>query len=496
VSIGHEASGYRVYSYTKYELVNKKLSTLGEDDQHPVIPPRIYAELIIQLNLLLDDVYDHINKLQNFLLAILKNEQLARSVSMQRKLGYMIKDFEPHFPEAAEIYGLDTFFYRYDVKNVPSFMAFLTRVQHGCRIMIHIYTGMRNSEVLSLKINSLKESEGNVGSTYRFVGDTSKFIGQKKSVSWVTSNEVLNAYKIAIMVAKITGDHINLRIEQIPLFISTSYLGFYNNYEFDEVNVRLAHAANKSQEIYDFLGSDKFKILAEDISHLEKVNPFRAWEAENIFSIGSTWRFTTHQFRRSLAFYVAQSSLVSLPSLKRQLKHIGREMTLYYCQTKQLEADFDNEDHISRLIQREKPLADATAYLYQVLLSDEPLFGSHGQFVEKNVKSAYADFLLKSKRDDLIRQFKKGEIAYKETPLGACTTIEPCDKKALREIAACVTCDRAVIKSTKLNKVIGRQELFVSELEALNPEGVEYRSEKAELDVLKQFRFKVIERNS
>jgi hypothetical protein len=96
----------------------------------------------------------------------------------------------------------------------------------------------------------------------------------------------------------------------------------------------------------------------------------------------------------------------------------------------------------------------------------------------------------------LIRQFKKGEIAYKETPLGACTTIEPCDKKALREIAACVTCDRAVIKSTKLNKVIGRQELFVSELEALNPEGVEYRSEKAELDVLKQFRFKVIERNS
>jgi integrase len=484
-----------VFSYTKYELVNKKLSTLGSDEQHPVIPPRLFAELISQLNLLLDDIYEHIDSLQDFLLAILKNEQLARSCSMQNKLGYARKKFEPRFPEASQIYGLDAFFYRYDVRNIPSFMAFLTKVQHGCQILIYIYTGMRNAEVIGLKINSLKNADVKGGSTYRFVGDTSKFVGQKKSVSWVTSKEVLNAYKVAMMLAKITSDHVNIAIEHAPLFISTTYLEIFNKYEFDADHVRVAQASVKSKEVYNFFDLDRFKISEEDISHLEKVNPFRAWEAENAFSVGSIWRFTPHQFRRSLTFYVAQSSLVSLPSLKRQLKHIGREMTLYYCQAKQLEADFDNKDHISRMMQREKPLADATAYIYQVLLSDEPLYGSHGKFVEKNVKYAHTDFLLKDKRDDLILQFKKGDIAYKETPLGACTTIEPCDKKALREIAACVSCDRAVIKSTKLNRVIDRQELFVRELEALNPEGVEYRSEKAELETLKQFRAKVIERS-
>lgn len=47
-----------------------------------------------------------------------------------------------------------------------------------------------------------------------------------------------------------------------------------------------------------------------------------------------------------------------------------------------------------------------------------------------------------------------------------------------------------------MTKVIERQELFVCELEALNPAGVEYLSEKAELDILKQFRSRVIERTS
>lgn len=167
-------------------------------------------------------------------------------------------------------------------------------------------------------------------------------------------------------------------------------------------------------------------------------------------------------------------------------------MTLYYCQTRQLDDDFKNKDHPSMLMKREKPLADATAYLYQILLSDEQLFGAHGKFIEKNMVAQKTEWALSHGRQELVNKFKNGEIAYKETALGACMTIKPCDKKALREIAACVSCERAVIKPSKLIKTIKRQEEFVCELKKMNPDSVEHRYEKSELDILKHYKTKII----
>ena len=149
------------------------------------------------------------------------------------------------------------------------------------------------------------------------------------------------------------------------------------------------------------------------------------------------------------------------------------------------------EGHISGLIKREKPEADAIAYIYDVLQSTEQLYGAHGKFVEHYTKKSPQDVLLKQDRDDLIKQFKNGEIAYKETPLGACTTITPCDKMAFRNITACISCDRAVIKPSKLERVIKRQSVFVKELEQMDSNSVEYRTEMSELKALKRFQGKI-----
>src|SRR5690606_37768167 len=134
-----------------------------------------------------------------------------------------------------------------------------------------------------------------------------------------------------------------------------------NNRSHDGVQVITSSTSTIGEEIYSLMNSDDFKILAEDTQHLEMVNPFRAWQSEQAFKIGSIWRFTAHQFRRSLAYYVAQSAHVSLPSLKRQLKHISRQMTIYYCQSKVTYDEFNYDEHISQLISREKPGFDAMA---------------------------------------------------------------------------------------------------------------------------------------
>ena len=149
------------------------------------------------------------------------------------------------------------------------------------------------------------------------------------------------------------------------------------------------------------------------------------------------------------------------------------------------------EGHISGFIKREKPEADAIAYRYDVLQSTEQLYGAHGKFVEHYTKKSPQDVLLKQDRDDLIKQFKNGEIAYKETPLGACTTITPCDKMAFRNITACISCERAIIKPSKLERVIARQSLFVKELEQMDSNSVEYRTEMSELKGLERYRNKI-----
>lgn len=496
IAIDPKVSGYNVLGGLKYSLINKRLSKLGSDEQHPVIPPRIYLELISRVSSLVDELFINIERLTSFISEVLSNNKFARCRQIQRQLGCRQGNFEPGFIEASDVYGLSGLFAKYGVDSLPALSSFLTRAQHACRVLIFIYSGMRNSEGLSLKLNSLREIKGETGISYRLIGETSKLIGQKKIVSWVTSVEIVRAFKFASMLAKFSGEKIGLAHEETPLFISTSYLGIYSKHKYDSTSITVADTSVKSQEVFEILDNSAFIILEEDLNHLEEVNPFRAWEAEEAFSVGSIWRFTTHQYRRSLAFYVSQSAHVSLPSLKRQLKHISREMTIYYCQSKQLDSDFNDSEHISQYMKKEKPLADATAYIHGILMSDEHLFGAHGKFVETNLKSSNQKLLFKTGRDEIIKQFKRGEISYKETPLGACTTIEPCDQKATRAIAACLSCDRSVIKESKLSKVIERQEAFVSQLRKETPDGVEYRSELAELDALKDFKIKIVGRRS
>lgn len=87
-------------------------------------------------------------------------------------------------------------------------------------------------------------------------------------------------------------------------------------------------------------------------------------------------------------------------------------------------------------------------------------------------------------RDTTLQRFKKGEIAYKETLLGGCTSTEPCKQTALKWInTECLEngCRNLVCKLSKLERVIAAQEKLVI---SLNKDSVEYRTEKSDLDVL------------
>ena len=434
LAITSEKSGYHLPRAAKFELVSKKLKSMSQGEQFPVIPPRIFSGLLQQLDSFISEIYSHKEQLFSFLKRVLESEIFGRNRVTQYQHGYSSKNHEPAFKEACELYGLDGLFMKYGVKTIPTFNTLLNTIQHACKIKILIFTGMRHGEVLSLKVGALRSVKCNTGESYKFIGETSKLVGQKKIVSWITSKDVEKAYRIQNRLARITGKYIGIKECDTPLLIAVNYLCLNSKFYYNGLEINVASSHWKYKEVYELFDSAKFRIRESDLKYLEQVNPFRAWEAENAFALGSVWRFTAHQFRRSLAFNVGQSANVSLPTLKRQLKHITREMTVYYSHPKTLPDEYCMEGHISGFIKREKPEADAIAYRYDVLQSTEQLYGAHGKFVEHYTKKSPQDVLLKQDRDDLIKQFKNGEIAYKETPLGACTTITPCDKMAFRNI--------------------------------------------------------------
>jgi len=84
--------------------------------------------------------------------------------------------------------------------------------------------------------------------------------------------------------------------------------------------------------------------------------------------------------------------------------------------------------------------------------------------------------------DEIMRRFRNGEMAYKETMFGGCVTTRPCDQMAMRSITACINCESAVIKLSKLRRVIGAQEHLIK---TLPQDTVMYMAEKRDLQYLK-----------
>jgi len=339
---------------------------------------------------------------------------------------------------------------------------------------------MRDDEALSLKATCLKVQPADpVGKTYLIFGTTSKLTGIKKKERWISSKDVepaINAAKLITMtIAKCRG----YKTSDLRLFTSVGLLSFSPRKNFDR---------KESQAGFHDLNSAMFNIpiLKDDHDELKRLCPFTDWDAQDKFRIGAPWPIRTHQLRRSLAIYTAQSGLVSLPTLKRQLKHLSREMSIYYARGASLAKNLfsDSPYHFRKEYLKAKPEADSLAYIYKLLLSDEKLFGRAGRKIEQLDQSSNVVTILSSKTVTL-KSFYNGEIAYSETPLGACLASGPCEKRAMRSITACINCEKAVIKKSKLERVIKSQQFLV---ESLDRSSLEYRMEVEQLNDLSRLR--------
>ena len=469
-----------------FKLLKSKINDFSaEHHQTSIIPSRILAESIRQRWIQIEEIETNLTNLIKFLDMYIESERFASGETMINKYKWDCNK-TLQWNEAINFYQLNNLFKKYSLKNRINFKGFITKIQGTCRHLLHVYTGMRNGEMLNTQSNCLESVPTNSG-ICRIISTTSKFTGTNQNAKWVTSKEVERIIFILRSINQVIAKHYNLNLNDLPLFLSGNIFVEKGKIR-DNENIRAKRKFDKRDELP--LDYSSLRLTIEDKQEIEEID-FN----KNIrdLEIGLPWEFKTHQYRRSLAIYSIQSGLVSLGALQIQMKHLFREMTLYYGNGASYARKlFDiPKEHIANDLDALKPELDTLAYIKNVIFSDEKLFGAHGSFVENNTKQnnhKFKTYFLEN-RDKTLKQFKNGEIAYKETALGGCIATEACDSRLTRSITACFDCHGGILKKSKVDNVIQKQKEFIS---FLDPSSIEYRTEVEDLNRLEELKSKLI----
>lgn len=464
------------------ELKQRVKAYNAQKRQTPPIPSRIYSLVMGNLSAELDSFSDIIDRYLKTVETFFGGLGCSDSVEGDAR-------------QAAELishYGLDAYFEANGLqKSHNGLSRGLNEIQTVCKLTIHAFSGMRHQEALGLPYHCTEVEVSNGLRHFVLCGQTTKLNnGKIRKTKWVTvavgHRAAQIAQRIADVIYRVAGTQPKKSkaiINKYPLFVSTGYLGATSKpIAKTGIYQTMALGLNTGADHSDLRTRLLPLIEDGDIRELEGIDPHRAWRSEEGFSIGQQWPLASHQFRRSLALYAQRSGLVSLPSLRRQLQHITKEMSIYYSRGSLFATDFSKEDpegynqHMAKEWLEAKPISEALAYLRDVVFSEEELFGGAGAFEQQKKKRGQV-----TDRDSTIKQFKKGLIGYKETPFGGCIKAGECDKVGLKLIGVlCLSeCKNIVVKMSKMETLIHRQKRLV---DSLDPSSAVYRMEKDDLE--------------
>ncbi len=475
------------------DLERRKMDRRNISRQHSSLPTRIYGGLINNLSAELD----YIEAFSSRLLGALRDAlaEHAKAKVKQSKRGIRVG------PALIKKYGLGDYLARRGfnakARALNQLSSAVTEIFLVCKLQVHVFSGMRHDEARTLPYHCLVTKKGRHGRTHSLIaGVTTKFNkGRRLRTHWVTTNdEGFRAIRLAQRFASVVFESLGIipskadpHKDEFPLFPSTDYLPWGRSKMVPDA--RIQTSGKKLNETKESFHARLYPIIEEeDIAELEEIDPFRAWRDEPEFSVGQRWPLTTHQLRRSLAVYANASGLVRLTSLRRQLQHITREMSLYYGRGSTFCKNFIANDpdgykqHIAPEWQDGEDEAMMLAFTRDVLNSKEPMFGGAGTYYQRQKERGEV-----ISREDVNKQMKAGLLSYRSGPLGGCTKPGRCDKRKGLDLIdiSCVSdgCKNLVGKHSKIIRVI---QLKRASMAHIPQSSIESEIEREELETLER----------
>ena len=184
------------------------------------------------------------------------------------------------------------------------------------------------------------------------------------------------------------------------------------------------------------------------------LDPDADWEDRKRIAESLVWPFAPHQFRRSLIVYASKAG-VSLNVLKGVAKHLNEAMTEYYgrgsvyVEGLALKRSKDTKGVAEFIVEFSEEQIETEATQIQAMLQDvaddaQTYFGGAGARIQKEVASGEIDIRYQT-IEATMESVKRGELAWRETELGACTFTGKCHR-ALNLSVPCASCGDAVLR--------------------------------------------------
>lgn len=481
-----------------------------DSKQHPVIPTRIYLNLINLTGDLLDQLYAGVGRFESFIVCFADEHYGINHLDQKcRGLGGKAH-WRPEMGQAIKNHSLSSVFAgEFECSRKRNLQRILIKMQYVVKTVIHLYTGMRDQEVMRMPYRCLSDQvvrpktvdergiERDKPQSVSVLSTTTKFTGYKKDGVWFAPGAVVKAVEVAQAICRGLAKLYKIELDACcPLFLNPSIVG----YSRCSAEVGVTSFSSRTTEGSALHG---LSIQAEDLQELAQSDPSRDFYNEPAFAVGQPWPLTSHQFRRSLAFYGSSSGFLSLPTLRAQFKHMTNEMARYYGNhydnLRTVFGYYDDEkkdfvlpsNHFAFEYQMAMPMSVANQLIADLLFDEEPLFGGTGSYMEKQKERFQSgEIRIEDVRADTEQRVKSGAISYRPTLLGGCTKAGRCDSFLLGDYSECLSCEGAIIKPDKLNAAI---EDATDELCSYAEGSGEYQIVKGDIERLTAFKARLID---
>ncbi|WP_394153908.1 hypothetical protein [Vibrio maritimus] len=307
------------------------------------------------------------------------------------------------------------------------FKRYLGQLISSCYIICGGFSGMRDSELDKLTPNSyyIDTFEGR---EYHMLQSHTFKLGEKRE-TWVTASASKQAIELMTTLTN--------QWRQEVTYPDRKYTNsLWVNRTWRSQVPKLIK--DWPQRLSRFC--KQFNIIVSEADYQEclESNPRSLERVNTTVIVGQPWNMSSHQFRRTLAFYCVKNRLGTLVALKQQFKHLYLAMTEWYTNGGKLASfrDLVVDNQIQQAL--DEVNAETTANkIFSQWHSEEQLSGKHGKAIIKmrgDIPYIYSSWEI------IYKAVKQGRLTLHGTVHSYCKSGYDCDMDGVVTPQFCVDC--------------------------------------------------------
>lgn len=318
-----------------------------------------------------------------------------------------------------------------------------------CYVVCALFSGMRDSELNSLKLGAFYRETSFDGEEYCWLaGTTFKLEFDPKPARWMVPPVVEKAVEVASRLAAPIHEQLESELEKLDTAMRTAAgenrapgksqvlrhitLMKLRSNIFIERRGRLLRAAPLQNSSIN----RALKLLAKRFELYVQPEDMGEIRDKMAIQVGDIWPLASHQFRRTFALFVSRNMLGDLRYLREHFKHWSIDMTLYYAKDPLVD---------DSLIENAMSARDnlQASIMSDWITGEEPLAGGR------------ADHILRYRQRGAVKTAKNPKMLAKSLGDGlfirgtghswCLTATSGCGGEGLYDAIRCVNCSESVI---------------------------------------------------